>query len=179
MWGCSIPRLTRARVRAPTHLCWSSLRLQAGAKLPIYGPGTAMRSFLYVKDCADAFDRILHAGADGTIYNISTALEKSVLQVAGDLCRQRGVALDDVAIHTADRLYNDSRYNLTRTAPPPSPPPPPFTLHRTMHRNSTALPLGNPATPQPCIIFGFWRAGRLAPCPGWATYIDVSPMAPY
>lgn len=101
-----------------------------------------MRSFLYVKDCADAFDRILHAGADGAIYNISTVLEKSVLQVAGDLCRQRGVALDDVAIHTADRLYNDNRYHPTRTAP----------RHHCHRRRRTPCTARCTATPQPRTI---------------------------
>lgn len=58
-----------------------------GHALPVHGNGRATRSYLYVEDVAEAFDVILHRGADGQTYNIGTQEERSVLDVAHDVTR--------------------------------------------------------------------------------------------
>ncbi len=50
--------------------------------------GENTRNFLHVADVANAFEKILHAGVAGSIYNIGGTNEYSVLQVAKDLMRQ-------------------------------------------------------------------------------------------
>ena len=49
--------------------------------------GENTRNFLYVKDVARAFEKILHKAVEGHIYNIGGTNEVSVLQVAKDLMR--------------------------------------------------------------------------------------------
>jgi len=81
-------------------------------KLPIHGDGSALRSYLYATDVADAFDRILHRGTIGQIYNIGTDVETSVRQVAEALYRIMGVAYDQARAceFVEDRKFNDKRY---------------------------------------------------------------------
>jgi len=77
-----------------------------GLPLPVHGPGTATRSYLYVSDVADAFDRILHQGTVGETYNIGTDDERCVLDIAKELARAFDVSIE----HVKDRVFNDSRY---------------------------------------------------------------------
>lgn len=49
--------------------------------------GENTRNFLYVTDVARAFEKIMHQGIEGHIYNIGGSNEVSVLQVAKDLLR--------------------------------------------------------------------------------------------
>lgn len=86
------------------------LMLKAGTPVTIHGGGNSLRSFLYVKDVALAFDKILHVGADGAVYNISTPEEKSVIEVTRDLCARFGKTFDEAASWTEDRPFNDNRY---------------------------------------------------------------------
>lgn len=74
--------------------------------LPVHGRGTALRSFLYVTDVADAFDIILHRGEIGSIYNIGSREERSVLDIAEEI----GAAFGSPIEHVRDRAFNDSRY---------------------------------------------------------------------
>jgi len=86
-----------------------------GAPLPVHGDGSATRSYLYVEDVAEAFDCVLHRGAEGQIYNIGTQQERSVLSVAEDIARavqeHLGGAGGAARVeHVRDRLFNDRRY---------------------------------------------------------------------
>jgi UDP-glucose 4,6-dehydratase len=74
--------------------------------LPVHGPGTALRSYLYVTDVAEAFNMILHHGKIGEIYNIGSNKEQSVLSIATEIGATFGVAVE----HVRDRAFNDSRY---------------------------------------------------------------------
>ncbi|CAN0280423.1 unnamed protein product, partial [Ectocarpus fasciculatus] len=62
-------------------------QLMRGKKLTIHGTGSNKRNFLHVADVATAFEKILHAGVEGSIYNIGGTNEYSVLEVARDLMR--------------------------------------------------------------------------------------------
>ncbi len=71
-----------------------------------------MRTFLYVKDVANAFDIILHHGKDGELYNISGPAEISVKTVAYTLLKLMNVPgnPEDHIEYVRDRLFNDYRY---------------------------------------------------------------------
>ena len=56
--------------------------LQRKRKIPIHGAGTALRSYMHVRDAASAFDHILHKGQAQNVYNIGAHEERSVLNVA-------------------------------------------------------------------------------------------------
>lgn len=83
-----------------------------GQPLPIHGDGTNVRSYLYCEDVAEAFDTILHRGEVGHIYNIGTEEEKSVLDVAEDVCRLFSLDASVVIKFVENRPFNDQRYFL-------------------------------------------------------------------
>jgi UDP-glucose 4,6-dehydratase len=51
----------------------------------------------------------------GEVYNIGTSKERSVLQVAHDVCAHFGLNAGGVLEHTTDRLFNDRRYFIDET----------------------------------------------------------------
>ncbi|CAN0507720.1 unnamed protein product [Ectocarpus sp. 12 AP-2014] len=90
-------------------------QLMRGKKLTIHGPGSNKRNFLHVADVATAFEKILHAGVEGSIYNIGGTNEHSVLKVARDLMRIFELPVEDgdkVTEFGDDRVFNDLRYTI-------------------------------------------------------------------
>jgi UDP-glucose 4,6-dehydratase len=87
-----------------------ALLAAAGARLPVHGDGKALRSFLHVRDAAAAFDVVLHAGADGGVFNVGSRRERSVLEVAAAVCAHFGRDAAAAVQHVPDRLFNDRRY---------------------------------------------------------------------
>ncbi|KAI4316202.1 hypothetical protein L6164_024205 [Bauhinia variegata] len=83
-----------------------------GEKLPIHGNGSNVRSYLYCADVAEAFDVILHKGAVGHVYNIGTKKERSVQDVAQDICKLFKLDPKQVIEFVQDRPFNDKRYFL-------------------------------------------------------------------
>mmetsp|Transcript_23509 Transcript_23509/g.51593 ORF Transcript_23509/g.51593 Transcript_23509/m.51593 type:complete len:362 (-) Transcript_23509:496-1581(-) len=80
-----------------------------GRELPVHGDGSAVRSYLYVEDVAEAFDVVLHKGKIGEVYNIGTERERTVREVAVDIAKQFGQ--DEAKIvNVKDRAFNDKRY---------------------------------------------------------------------
>lgn len=87
-----------------------TLLASRGDQLPIHGDGGAVRSYLYVEDVAEAFDVVLHKGEPGEVYNIGTQKERSVKEVASDICRIFNRDPADTITHVRDRAFNDRRY---------------------------------------------------------------------
>ena len=67
------------------------MRAMRGEKLPVHGEGKAVRSYLYIDDVVEAFDIILHMGRTGETYNIGTKKERSVMDVAEEICKVFGL----------------------------------------------------------------------------------------
>ncbi|KMN37979.1 spore coat protein [Chromobacterium sp. LK1] len=95
------------------------LNALAGKPLPIYGDGSQVRDWLYVKDHCSAIRRVLEAGTPGETYNVGGWNEKTNLDVVKTIC----ALLDELAPHAdparryaeqiafvADRPGHDSRY---------------------------------------------------------------------
>ncbi len=87
-----------------------TLLASRGLELPIHGDGQSIRSYLYVEDVAEAFDLVLHKGTPGEVYNIGTQKERTVTDVAKDLCTIFGLETSDSITHVRDRAFNDRRY---------------------------------------------------------------------
>ena len=87
-----------------------TLLASRGAALPIHGDGGATRSYLYVEDVAEAFDVVLHRGVPGEVYNIGTQKERTVNDVARDICALFNLDADATVQHVRDRAFNDQRY---------------------------------------------------------------------
>ncbi|KAK9079910.1 hypothetical protein SSX86_001584 [Deinandra increscens subsp. villosa] len=81
-----------------------------GDPLPIHGDGSNVRSYLYCGDVAEAFDVVLHKGVIGHVYNIRTKNERSVMDVAADICKLFGFDVEKTIRYVNDRPFNDKRY---------------------------------------------------------------------
>lgn len=86
-----------------------TLRAQRGLDLPIHGDGLSVRSYLYVEDVADAYITVLLKGKVGETYNIGTQKERTVVDVARDICKLFNMP-DSKIVHVRDRAFNDRRY---------------------------------------------------------------------
>lgn len=95
------------------------LNALAGKPLPIYGDGSQVRDWLYVKDHCSAIRRVLEAGVPGETYNVGGWNEKTNLDVVKAIC----TLLDELApqadparryaeqiAFVADRPGHDRRY---------------------------------------------------------------------
>jgi UDP-glucose 4,6-dehydratase len=89
------------------------LRALQHQELPIHGDGLAKRSYLYVDDVAEAFLAVLTRGDVGEVYNIGTTEERSVLDVARDICAYFGLKREKHVHHVRDRAFNDRRYYIS------------------------------------------------------------------
>ena len=78
----------------------------------IHGSGKNLRTFLYVKDVAKAFDLILHKGNVNELYNIAGKSEVNVYEVAKKIWELLGKEgnVDDHIEYVCDRAFNDFRY---------------------------------------------------------------------
>ncbi|KAH7621047.1 putative Trifunctional UDP-glucose 4,6-dehydratase/UDP-4-keto-6-deoxy-D-glucose 3,5-epimerase/UDP-4-keto-L-rhamnose-reductase RHM1 [Nannochloris sp. 'desiccata'] len=81
-----------------------------GLQLPIHGDGESVRSYLFVGDVARAFDIVLHQGRAGETYNIGTNKERTVTEVARDICSIFNLDSNKVMTTVRDRAFNDRRY---------------------------------------------------------------------
>ena len=90
-----------------------------GKPLPIYGDGSQVRDWLYVKDHCCALRRVLEAGSPGETYNVGGQNEKTNLEVVHSIC----TLLDELSpcaepthryaaqiVWVADRPGHDHRY---------------------------------------------------------------------
>lgn len=106
-------------VYGPTQFCEKFIpkcirRRHKGLPLLIHGDGSAQRSFLYISDVVSAFDVIMHKGDLGTIYNIGSDQELSVIDIAYDILRlipKPGPGIE----YVPDRCFNDKRYLIDST----------------------------------------------------------------
>ncbi len=80
-------------------------------KLPLYGDGTNVRSWIYVRDHCEAVLRVGEKGAAGEVYNIGGPLESEVpnkeimLKILSILGKS-----EDLIEYVTDRLGHDFRY---------------------------------------------------------------------
>jgi len=74
-----------------------------GKPLPIYGDGSNVRDWLYVRDHCSAIERVLEAGRVGETYNIGGVNEKTNLEVVGTLC----AILDELSPRVDSRSYRE------------------------------------------------------------------------
>jgi dTDP-glucose 4,6-dehydratase len=88
--------------------------MMKGDPCKVHGEGRSRRNFIYVDDVSRAVMTVLQRGKNGTVYNIGTRNEYSVLEVF-DILRD---LVNPVAtkIHVDDRPHNDKRYAVDSSA---------------------------------------------------------------
>jgi dTDP-glucose 4,6-dehydratase len=79
--------------------------------LPLYGDGSQMRDYQYVRDHCDGIDVVLHRGEPGQIYNLGTGVETPNLYMAQLILKLLGKP-ESLIQRVTDRPGHDRRYAL-------------------------------------------------------------------
>ena len=86
-------------------------KLLENKKVPLHGNGSNIRTYMFVKDFANALDLIFNRGKIGEIYNLGTSDEISNLELTKLILKKLGK--DDSYIDfVEDRPFNDKRYSI-------------------------------------------------------------------
>lgn len=86
-------------------------RAARDASLPIYGDGSNIREWTYVRDTCRAITTVLTEGEPGEIYNVGSGHERTNLEVARTVLDTVG-ASEDLIEFVEDRPGHDQRYAL-------------------------------------------------------------------
>jgi dTDP-glucose 4,6-dehydratase len=86
-------------------------RAAAGESLPVYGDGTNVREWTYVRDNCRAIQRVIEDGEVGEIYNVGSGEEHTNLEITRRILSTVG-ASDDLIEFVEDRQSHDQRYAL-------------------------------------------------------------------
>lgn len=89
--------------------------LQAGKKIPVYGDGSQIRDWLYVKDTVRALTMLYEKGHPGGIYNLGAHQFITVLEVVQAIGEITGISWKDHVEYVSDRIRGDRRYALDRS----------------------------------------------------------------
>ena len=79
-------------------------------KIPVYGEGTNIRDWIYVKDHCEGVWDVLLTGQLGETYCIGSNCEKTNLDVIEDICNLSNVNSSDFIEYVTDRAGHDYRY---------------------------------------------------------------------
>jgi UDP-glucose 4,6-dehydratase len=92
--------------------------LSRGRKCYIHGSGTNKRNYIFATDVARAFDRIIHNGELGQVYNIAADTCYSNIEIARQLLKEFGLQdkESEYLEFVSDRLFNDRRYYIDASA---------------------------------------------------------------
>ena len=86
-----------------------------GKKVPVYGDGTNVRDWIYVKDhCSGIWD-VFAGGQLGETYCIGSSCEKKNIEIVYEICKIIGVSPGEHIEYVTDRLGHDYRYAINST----------------------------------------------------------------
>jgi dTDP-glucose 4,6-dehydratase len=88
------------------------LSIRLGKKLQLHGGGHSERSFIHIKDVADATARIMLNGLPGTAYHISTSRIISVRGLVELICDRMKARFEECVEVVGERLGKDAAYRL-------------------------------------------------------------------
>ena len=91
------------------------LFIKLGRKLQLHGGGRSERSFIHIRDVADATMRIMSKGVPGETYHISTSRIISVRDLVQFICDLMGAKFEDCVEIVGERLGKDAAYTLNST----------------------------------------------------------------
>jgi len=87
------------------------IRAQRGLKIPLYGDGLQIRSWIYVIDHVEAIESLISKGKSGQIYNITAwneIVNKSMVEKILELMKKS----TDLIEYVEDRPGHDNRYSI-------------------------------------------------------------------
>ncbi len=88
------------------------LFIRLGRKLQLHGGGTSERSFVHIKDVAEATYRIALHGRNGEAYHIATDRIVSIRALVELICAQLDARFEDSVEIVGERLGKDAAYRL-------------------------------------------------------------------
>jgi dTDP-glucose 4,6-dehydratase len=88
------------------------LFIKLGRKLQLHGGGHSERSFIHIRDVADATLRIMRDGAPGEAYHISTRRIITVRNLVEAICDRMGARFENCVEVVGERLGKDAAYVL-------------------------------------------------------------------
>jgi dTDP-glucose 4,6-dehydratase len=88
------------------------LYARLGKTMHLHGGGHSVRSFIHMRDVADATYRIATNGVPGESYHISTSETISIRGLVERICDMTGTRFQDLVVVTEDRLGKDQAYLL-------------------------------------------------------------------
>lgn len=91
------------------------LFIMLGRKLQLHGGGASTRSFIHIRDVADATWKIMKNGRDGDTYHISTNDVISIRELVERICQKLNVRFDKHVEVVGERMGKDSAYHLDST----------------------------------------------------------------
>lgn len=84
-------------------------------KIPIHGEGKSKRTFIHSYDIAEAIDIIMNKGTSGSVYNIGTKMEYTVIEVVKHIMKKMNLDPElylDYIEFIPDRDFQDYRYSI-------------------------------------------------------------------
>lgn len=92
--------------------------IKEGCKIKVHGLGLAKRTFIHGDDIANALDIIAQKGTVGSIYNIGTDMEYTVMEVVEIILgmMKPKESIDDWIEYVPDRAFQDYRYCIDSSA---------------------------------------------------------------
>ena len=88
------------------------LFIRLGRRLQLHGGGHSERSFIHMRDVADATARIMRDGTAGEAYHISTRRIISVRNLVQMICEKMDARFEDCVEVVGERLGKDASYQL-------------------------------------------------------------------
>ena len=87
------------------------IRAQKNLKVPLYGDGNQIRSWIYVLDHVSAIESLITKGDAGEVYNITSWNEISNKTIVGKILSIMGKS-NDLIDYVGDRPGHDKRYSI-------------------------------------------------------------------
>lgn len=91
------------------------LFIRTGRRLQLHGGGHSVRSFIHIRDVAEATLRLARDGQPGEVYHLATRVTHSIRQVVELICRRLGADFRQVVEIVDERPGKDAAYLLDST----------------------------------------------------------------
>ncbi len=88
------------------------LSIRLGRKLPLHGGGHSVRSFIHIRDVAEATERAARSSKPGDTYHLSTDRFVSIRELVEIICDKMGANFDEVVDIVGERPGKDHAYRL-------------------------------------------------------------------
>jgi dTDP-glucose 4,6-dehydratase len=116
-WGFPVVTTRAANVFGPGQQLYrivprAALCALTGEKLRLDGGGRSVRSFIHVRDVAEATLLLALEGKTGEVYHLSTDRHVSIREVVEEVCRQTGASFEKIVEVVGDRPGKDQAYLL-------------------------------------------------------------------